>query len=110
MKPLKLLLPLDGSGKEIILDAAYVEQVIVPSAEHEAAHIIAARHYGARVLGIALGFIPEVEQRGMFLQSLYKSEQGSAEIQCIVKAADLIRINESNTFDDRLSHLHHSIE
>jgi len=105
MKPLKLWLPLDGSGREIVLDAGYVERIIVPSAEHEAGHIIAARHYGARVLGIALGFIPEVEQRGMFLQALYKSEKWATETQCIVKAAgsaaDIIHFGQFNEQEAR---------
>jgi len=88
MKSLRFWLPLpDGSEQEIIIPAEYVESIIIPAAEHEAGHIIAAHHYDARVLGIAVGFIPELDQRGMFFQALYADKDWSIETQCIVKAA-----------------------
>jgi hypothetical protein len=39
-------------------------------------------------VGIAIGFVPDLDNRGMFLQALYKSkEDWSIETHCIVKAA-----------------------
>lgn len=87
MKALRFWLPLNGVEHEITIPGDYVETVIVPSAEHEAGHIVAAHHNGARVLGIAVGFIPELEQRAMFLQALYSSKGWPPEIECVVKAA-----------------------
>lgn len=88
MKALRFWLPMpDGREQEILIEADYVESTIVPAAEHEAGHIIAARHHNARVLGIGVGFIPEIEQRAMFLQALYKGKDWSIETQCVVKAA-----------------------
>ncbi|MCU1240605.1 MAG: hypothetical protein JWO71_1331 [Candidatus Acidoferrum typicum] len=89
MKALRFWLQLNGIEQEIIIPAEYVESTIVPAAEHEAGHIIAAHHYKARVLGIAVGFIPEHHQRGMFLQAVYawKKRNWSIETQCEVKAA-----------------------
>jgi len=88
MKALRFWLPMmDGSEQEIIIPAEYVESIILPAAEHEAGHIIAAHHHNARVLGIGVGFIPELDQRGMFLQALYSWKDWSIEIQCVVKAA-----------------------
>jgi hypothetical protein len=88
MKPLNFWLPMpNGTEQEIIIPGDYVETIVLPAAEHEAGHIIAAHHFGARVLGIAVGFIPELEQRGMFLQALYRSEDWPVETHCIVKAA-----------------------
>jgi hypothetical protein len=87
MKALRFWLPLNGYEQEIIIPAEYVESIIVPGAEHEAGHIIAAHHYGGRVLGIGIGFIPELEKRGMFLQALYQWKDWSIETQCVVKAS-----------------------
>jgi hypothetical protein len=64
---------------------------MLPAAEHEAGHIIAAYHLKARVLGIAIGFLPERSMAGMFLQALYGWEgtpqESEREFQCIVNAA-----------------------
>jgi hypothetical protein len=88
MRPLTFWLPLpNGMEREVIIPAEYVESIMIPAAEHEAGHIIAAHHYGARVFGIAVGFIPEYNQQGIFLQALYGSKDWSVETQCIVKAA-----------------------
>jgi hypothetical protein len=87
MKALRFWLPMNGHEQEIIIPAEYVESIMIPAAEHEAGHIIAAHHHNARVLGIAVGFIPELEQHGMFLQSLYATKDWSIETQCVVKAA-----------------------
>src|ERR1019366_847072 len=88
MKALRFWLPLmNGHEQEIIIPAEYVESIMLPTAEHEAGHIIAAHHHNARVLGIGVGFIPELELRGMFLQALYACKEWSIESQCVVKAA-----------------------
>jgi hypothetical protein len=87
MKPLRFWLPLNGYEREIIILGDYVESIMVPAAEHEAGHVIAAYHHGARVLGIAVGFIPERDQQGMFLQALYQWKDWSIDTQCVVKAA-----------------------
>lgn len=88
MKPLRFWLPRDGNAIEIPISGEYVETVMVPAAEHEAGHIIAAHHFKARVLGIAAGFLPE--EQAMFLQALYSWDQKvSVETQCIVKAAGM---------------------
>lgn len=77
---------MNGYEQEIIVLPQHVE-VIFAAAEHEAGHIIAAHHLGARVLGIALGFIPARSQKGMFLQAIYGWGKPSTEVECIVKAA-----------------------
>jgi hypothetical protein len=60
MDPLRFWLPLpNGIEQEIITPAVYVDTIIIPAAGHEAGHIVAAHHYNARVLGIAIGFIPD---------------------------------------------------
>lgn len=87
MKALRFWLPLNGREQEIIIPAEYVESIMLPAAEHEAGHVIVAHHHHARVLGIAVGFIPELEQRAMFLQALYAWKDWSIETQCVVKAA-----------------------
>jgi hypothetical protein len=87
VKNLRLWLPKNGYRQEVSIPAEDVETIILPAAEHEAGHIIAAYHLGARVLGIALGFMPEREQRGMFLLALYGSKDSPVKTQCIVKAA-----------------------
>lgn len=79
---------------------------MLPAAEHEAGHIIAAHHFKARVLGIAAGFLPE--EKTMFLQALYCwGEEASVETQCIVKAAGMAAdmlfmrsTNEKGTIED----------
>ena len=78
---------MNGHEQQIIIPADYVESIMFPAAEHEAGHIIAAHHHGARILGIAVGFVPELDQRGMFLQALYVSKDWSIETKCVVKAA-----------------------
>ena len=86
MKSLRFWLPRDGDAMEISISGEYVETVMVPAAEHEAGHIIAAYHFKAQVLGIAVGFLPE--RQTMFLQALYTwGEKANVEAQCIVKAA-----------------------
>jgi len=91
MKPLRLWLPMNDREQEIIVPGQYVEEIMLPAAEHEAGHIIAAYHLKARVLGIAVGFLPERGQAGMFLQALYGWEgtpqESELEFECIVKAA-----------------------
>jgi hypothetical protein len=91
MKPLKFWLPMNGMEREIIILGQYVEQIMLPAAEHEAGHIIAAYHLKARVLGIAVGFLPERSQDGVFLQALYGWEgvplESERESECIIKAA-----------------------
>jgi len=92
MKPLRFWLPMNGFEQEIIIPGQYVEQIMLPAAEHEAGHIIAAYHLKARVLGIAVGFLPERAKQAVFLQALYGWNENSAEAsdlqsQCIVKAA-----------------------
>ena len=87
MKPVIFWLPLNGIEQEIILPPEYVESTMLPAVEHEAGHIVAAHHFGARVLGISVGFIPEQNQRGMFFQAIYAWKDWSVETECIVKAA-----------------------
>jgi hypothetical protein len=87
MKALRFWLPMRGYEQEIIIPGEYVQTIMVPGAEHEAGHIIAAHHLNATVLGIAVGFLPERSQQGMFLQSLYGWKNSTVETQCVVKAA-----------------------
>jgi hypothetical protein len=106
MKSLRFWLPRDGKAIEIPISGEYVKTVMLPAAEHEAGHIIAAHHFKARVLGIAAGFLPEEET--MFLQALYCwDEKASVETQCIVKAAGMAAdmlfmrsINEKSASND----------
>jgi hypothetical protein len=49
---------MNGREQEIIIPGEYVESIMLPAAEHEAGHVIAAHHHNPRVLGIAVGFIP----------------------------------------------------
>ena len=44
----------DGHEQEITIPAEYVESIMLPAAEHEAGHIIAAHHHNVRVLGIGV--------------------------------------------------------
>jgi hypothetical protein len=87
MKDLMFLLPQIGYDQEIIIQAEYVESIMLPALEHEAGHIAAAYHYGARLLGIGVGFMPERNQQGMFMVALYQSEDWTIETHCVVKAA-----------------------
>ena len=87
MKPLRLWLPINGIKVEIIIPGEYVESIMVPAAEHEAGHIVAAHHLNARVLGIAVGFRPDLSHRDMFLQALYVGKGLTVANQCVVKAA-----------------------
>jgi hypothetical protein len=50
MKDLMFLLPQIGYDQEIIIQAEYVESIMLPALEHETGHIMAAHYYGARVL------------------------------------------------------------
>jgi hypothetical protein len=87
VKSLKFWLPMNGYEQEIIVPSEYVESIIEPAVGHEAGHIIAAHHLNARVLGIALGFLPERSQQGMFLQALYGWKDATVEARCVVMAA-----------------------
>jgi hypothetical protein len=79
---------MNGYEQEIIIiPGEYVESIMVPAAEHEAGHIIAAHHLNARGLGIAVGFLPDRSQQGMFLQALYGWKHASVETKCVVLAA-----------------------
>jgi len=91
---MKFWLPYEGIEKEILIPAEYVDSIMIPAAEHEAGHAIAARHFGGRVFGIAVGFIPEQDKRGMFFQVIYDHDDWPIVTQCVVKtagpAADLL--------------------
>jgi hypothetical protein len=84
---LKLLMPGNGWDQEIFIPAEFVSSVILPAVEHEICHIVAAAHFGAVIIGIGVGFIPERSTDGMFFQAIYGWEECPAETQCIVKAA-----------------------
>jgi hypothetical protein len=78
---------MNGYEQEIIIPGEHVERAILRPAEHEAGHIIAAHHFHARVLGIAVGFVPGRSKEGMFLQALYGWKNSTIETECVVKAA-----------------------
>lgn len=78
---------MNGYEQEIIIPVEYVVSTMVPGAEHEAGHIIAAHHLNAHVVGIAVGFRSDKSRRGMFLQSIYGWKDSTVEAKCVVKAA-----------------------
>jgi hypothetical protein len=84
---MRFWLPYRGIEQEILIPGDYVQSIMIPAAEHEAGHTIAAHHFGGRVFGIAVGFIPEEDSRGMFFQAIYGHEGWPTTTQCIVKAA-----------------------
>jgi hypothetical protein len=88
-KPLRFWLPLgNGIEQEILILGHYVQTIILPAAEHEAAHLVVAHHYGAHVLGVAIGFIPERSQSGMLVHAVFQhSTDWSMETRCTVMAA-----------------------
>jgi hypothetical protein len=74
--------------QEILIPAVYVHTIMIPAAGHEAGHGVVAHHYGARVLGIAVGFIPERRHQGMLLHAIHEDKSDwSTETRCVVKAA-----------------------
>jgi hypothetical protein len=77
----------DYIQQAIIIPGEYVESIVLRAVGHEAGHIIAAHHHRARVVGICIGFIPERNRQGMFIQALYESKDWSVETCCVVKAA-----------------------
>jgi hypothetical protein len=89
VRSLRFWLPQNGYEQEIIISGQHVETIMLPAAEHEAGHIIAAHHLHARVLGIAVGFVPDRREPGMFLQAIYGWENSTIESECVVKAAGL---------------------
>jgi hypothetical protein len=84
MNEIRCLLP---NGMAIPLSAESVENVIIPSGEHEAGHAVAAHHYDARVLGIALGFMVKEQQHKTFLVTHYTKTGLSIENRCVIYAA-----------------------
>jgi hypothetical protein len=89
LDPLRFWLPMDnGMEQEILIPAVYVHTIMIPAAGHEAGHGVVAHHYGARVIGIAVGFIPERRHQGMLLHALHEDKSDwSTETRCVVKAA-----------------------
>lgn len=87
MKALTFLVPLNGEPKKFTLPANYVETVMLPSAEHEAGHIVVAHCLHAPILGIVLGFLAIPTEQAIFLQALYRSKGLSLNDKCVVKAA-----------------------
>jgi hypothetical protein len=87
MNPLRFRLRANGKEMSIPVDGDYVERVILPSAEHEAGHIVAAHHLNARVRGIAVGFVSYGTQGQMFLQALYSWKVSTIQDKCVVKTA-----------------------
>jgi len=78
----------NGIEQEILIPAVYVHTIMIPAAAHEAAHGVVAYHYGARVIGIAIGFIPERKHQGMLLHVIHEDRSDwSTETRCVVKAA-----------------------
>jgi hypothetical protein len=87
-KPLRFVLPRASGDLAFEISVGDVDAGILPSAEHEAGHAVTAHEMGARVYGIAIGFIPNSPDSGsMFLKTIYSSETWSAETHCTVKAA-----------------------
>jgi hypothetical protein len=87
VKPLRLWLPVNGGEQELIIPGAQVAIIAGPGGFHEAGHIVAAHHLGARVFGIALGAQPQRSERQMFLLSIYGWRGVPKEATCIAKAA-----------------------
>lgn len=108
MGDLSWWIPLPHGKRELLsIPEDYVKNVILKSVEHEPGHIVAARHLGAMIIGIAVGFMPE--RHGMFLYSSYgwgsqnhpDYHRSTIEEECIVKtagpAADLLFRGSTNT-------------
>jgi hypothetical protein len=85
--PLSFWLQLETFDQEIIIQAEHVANTILPAAEHEAGHLVAAHYLGAEVVGIAIGFMPGSPSSEMTLHAIYGWAQSSTEAECIVKAA-----------------------
>jgi hypothetical protein len=86
-KVLRFWLPKNGYEQEIIIPGEYVRSIILRAAGHEAGHAIVAHHFGARVLGIGISFMPERNQVGMFLNAQYGWKGWSIDTRCVVMAA-----------------------
>lgn len=87
MNPMRFRLRANGKDMPLIIPGDQVELVILPSAEHEAGHITAAHHLNARVLGIAVGIVPDGTQGQWILQAVYSWKVSTTEDKCVVKAA-----------------------
>ncbi len=87
MNPLRFRLRSNGKEMSLIIPGDQVESVILPSAEHEAGHITAAHHLNARVLGIAVGVVPNGTQGRWILQAVYSWKGSTIEDKCVAKAA-----------------------
>jgi len=78
----------NGKEQEILVPAVYVNTIMIPAAGHEAGHAVVAHHYCARVIGIAVGFIPERTDQGVLVHTIYEDKSDwSTETRCVVKAA-----------------------
>lgn len=79
---------MDGDKWQVIISGEQVGSVILPAAEHEAGHIIAAHHFNARVLGIGVGFRPGLSREDeLLVQAFHDVHELSVETHCVVKAA-----------------------
>jgi hypothetical protein len=86
--PKQLMFLYGPMEQEIIVEEASVRTILIPAAGHEAGHGVVAHHYGARVIGIAIGFIPARQHQGMLFHAIYEHRSDwSTETQCVVKAA-----------------------
>ena len=79
--------PTPYTRQPITIPAEYVESIVLRAVGHEAGHIIAAHHYNARVLGIAIEFESETRNGETVIEALYESQGWSNETRCIVYAA-----------------------
>src|ERR1700736_5062502 len=71
--------------RRVPISAEFIQSAMLDAVEHEVGHIIVAHHFQSRVLGIAVGFVPD--QQRMFLQALYCHSNWTVRTQCVVKAA-----------------------
>lgn len=84
---------MDADAAPITVPVEQVESEMIPSALHEAGHIIAAHHYNSEFVAIAAGFSFAPPQK-FFMVALYKKNRLRTEDKCVIKtagrAADLL--------------------
>jgi hypothetical protein len=87
MDAIHLWLPVGPYEQELIIPRQFISEILVASAVHEAAHIVAAHHLGGVVVGIAISQMPGNEAVGLFVNAIYGFESFQVDSECLVKAA-----------------------
>jgi hypothetical protein len=84
MDAIRLWLPIGPYEQELIIPPQFVTEILIPSAVHEAGHIVAAHHLGGAVIGIAISQKPGQEDAGLFVNAIYGFTSFQVDLECVV--------------------------